>query len=339
MRRFTRSISGHTQWAVAKRGWRRIGRKRFRYVDAHDVPVTDEAQLERIRTLAIPPAWTEVWISPNPRARLQATGIDAAGRKQYLYSEAFRAAQEREKFESLLDFGRRLPRLRATTTRHLRLPPYEPEWTCAIAVSLINKAWFRVGSERHARSARTYGVTTLRKRHVSVSGDEIAFCFRGKNRKLVRRVVVNAALASRVEQLLDLPDGSRLFRFERDGELVHLTSEVLNEYIAENLGEGYTAKDFRTWGGTLQAAVELERVGSADSEAAATRVLGGVMRKVGEELGNTAAIARASYVSPVVVDHYLAGRTIADFRSSNGRPARLSQSERALIKLLRAPVG
>jgi DNA topoisomerase-1 len=307
-------------------------------VDAHDAPVTDDEQLERIRALAIPPAWSDVRISPNARARLQATGIDAAGRKQYLYSEAFRAAQEKEKFERLLDFGKRLPRLRATTSRHLRLMPYEPEWVCAIAVSLINKAWFRVGSERHVRSARTYGITTLRKRHVSVSGEEIAFCFRGKNRTLVRRTVVNAGLASRVEQLLELPAGSRLFRFERDGGLANLTSGLLNEYLAEGLGVDYTAKDFRTWGGTLQAAVELERIGSADSEAAAKRVLGEVMRKVGEELGNTAAVARASYVSPVVVDHYLAGRTIADFRSSNGRPARLSQSERALIRLLRAPV-
>jgi DNA topoisomerase-1 len=324
---------------VAKRGWRRLGRKRFRYVDARGAPVTGEAELERIRALAIPPAWSDVRISPNPGARLQATGIDAAGRKQYLYSEAYRAAQEKEKFERLLDFGRRLPSLRATTSRHLRLSPYEPEWVCAIAVSLINKTWFRVGSERHARSARTYGVTTLRKRHVSVSGDEIAFCFRGKNRRLVRRSVVNAALASRVEQLLELPDGSRLFRFERDGELAHLTSGLLNAYIAENLGEGYTAKDFRTWGGTLQAAVELEKIGSAESEAHAKRVLGEVMRRVGEELGNTAAVARASYVSPVVVDHYLGGRTIADFRSPNGRPARLSPSERALVRLLRAPVG
>jgi DNA topoisomerase-1 len=322
---------------VAKRGWRRLGRKRFRYVDAHEAPITDEEQLERIRALAIPPAWSDVWISPNPRARLQATGVDAAGRRQYLYSEAFRAAQERDKFERLLDFGMRLPRLRATTSRHLRLTPYEPEWVCAVAVSLINKAWFRVGSERHARSARTYGVTTLRKRHVSVAGDEVAFRFRGKNRQLVRRSIVNAALASRVEQLLELPAGSRLFRFEREGELANLTSDLLNEYIAENLGDGYTAKDFRTWGGTLQAAVELEKLGPRDSEAAAKRALGEVMRRVGEELGNTAAVARTSYVSPVVVGHYLAGRTIADFRSSNGRPARLSRSERALIRLLRAP--
>jgi DNA topoisomerase-1 len=309
-------------------------------VDARDRPVADEEQLERIRALAIPPAWSDVWISPNPRARLQATGVDTAGRKQYLYSAAHRAAQEREKFERLLDFGKRIPGLRARATQHLRLDPFELEWTCAVAVSLINKAWFRVGSERHAQSSRTYGVTTLRKRHVSVSGDEIEFCFRAKNRKLVRRTIVDAALADRVEQLLELQNGSRLFRFERDGELYDLTSATLNEYVAEYLGDGFTAKDFRTWGGTLLAAVELERRGPSPSERDAKRVLAQVMRKVGDELGNTAAVARESYVSPAVVDHYLSGRTISDFRSRNGsRPSRLSEAEYALTRLLRARIG
>ena len=320
---------------MARRGWRRLGRKRFRYVDAHDVAVTDEEQLERIEALAIPPAWTEVWISPNPRARLQATGVDAAGRTQYRYHESYRAAQERAKFERLRDFAKGLPRFRARTDRHLRLDPLEREWTCALAVGVINKAWFRVGSEQHARSSRTYGVTTLRKRHVTVDGDEIAFCFRAKNSKLVRRTIVNARLAEGVEELLALPNGSRVFRFERDGELFNLTSAMLNEYIGDNLGDGYTAKDFRTWGGTLLAAEELERRGLAESDADAKRMLAAVMRHVGSELGNTAAVARDSYVSPVVVEHYLAGRTIADFRSENGSvPRHLTSSEHALLELL-----
>jgi DNA topoisomerase I len=151
-------------------------------------------------------------------------------------------------------------------------------------------------------------VTTLRKRHVTVSGDEITFRFRTKNRRLVRRTITNATLAECVEDLLDLPNGSRLFRFERDGELANLTSALLNEYLAENLGEGYTAKDFRTWGGTLLAASELERRGPPETESEAKQALAAVMRHVGNELGNTAAVARASYVSPAVVDHYLAGR-------------------------------
>jgi DNA topoisomerase I len=325
---------------MARRGWRRLGRKRFRYVDAHDVEITDAEQLERIRSLAIPPAWTDVWISPNTRARLQATGVDSAGRRQYLYHPSYRAAQEREKFERLLDFAKRLPRLRSRTSRHLRLDPFEHDWTCAVAVGLINKAWFRVGSDRHARSSRTYGVTTLRKRHASVTDDTITFCFRAKNRKLVRRSITNATLAECVEQLLDLPNGSRLLRFERDGELADLTSPLLNAYLAEHLGDGHTAKDFRTWGGTLLAARELERRGPPESDPAAKRTLAAVMRRVGEELGNTAAVARASYVSPVVVDHYVAGRTLVDFRSDDGSGSKhLSASEEALLKLLATPVS
>jgi DNA topoisomerase-1 len=139
-------------------------------VDAHDAPITDGDQLERIQTLAIPPAWTDVWISPNARARLQATGFDAAGRKQYLYHESYRAAQEQAKFDRLLEFASLLPRYRARADRQLRAEELTRVWTCALAVTVINKAWFRVGSERHARSSRTYGVTTLTKRHVTVEG-------------------------------------------------------------------------------------------------------------------------------------------------------------------------
>ena len=325
---------------MARGGWRRLGRKRFRYVDAHGAPITDQEHLERIASLVIPPAWEDVWISPNARARLQATGVDAAGRKQYLYHPSYRAAQEREKFECLLDFAKRLPRLRARTGRHLRGDPYEREWTSAVAVGLINKAWFRVGSERHARSSRTYGVTTLRKRHVSVAGNEIAFRFRAKNRKLVRRSIVDPTLAERVELLLDLPDGSRLLRFERDGELAALTSPLLNDYLADHLGEGFTAKDFRTWGGTLIAASALEKHGPPDGENDAKRTLAAVMRHVGQELGNTAAVARDSYVSPRVVDHYLAGSTLADFRSPNGsQPRNLTKAEEALVRMLRTPAA
>jgi DNA topoisomerase-1 len=334
------SVSSGNSGNVARGGWRRLGRRRFRYVDSRGRAIQDDEHLERIAALAIPPAWTEVWISPNPHARLQATGVDSAGRKQYLYSAAFRAAQDREKYERLLAFAKALPRLRRRMSAHLRTDPFEPDWTCAVATGVINKAWFRVGSDRHARSSRTYGVTTLRKRHVTVSGDEIAFCFRAKNRRLVRRTITNEVLARSISALLDLPDGSRLFRFERDDELVPLTAPLLNEYLAENLGDGYTAKDFRTWGGTLVAATELARRGPAKDETQAKQSLAAVMRRVGDELGNTAAVARAAYVSPVVVEHYLAGTTLDDFRSVNGaRPARLTLDEQALLRLLRTPLS
>jgi DNA topoisomerase-1 len=318
-----------------RRGWRRLGRRRFRYVDSHDRPITDEEQLERIRALAIPPAWTDVWISPSHGARLQATGIDGAGRKQYRYHDSYRAARERAKFERLLEFGELLPTFRARADRHLRLDVRQREWTCALASSVINKTWFRVGSDRHARRSRTYGVTTLTKRHVTIAGDEISFCFRAKNRRLVRRSIASARLAAAFEELLALPGGGRLFRYARDEELVNLTSRVLNEYLEEHLGEGFTAKDFRTWGGTLLAATELERRGVAANEDDARKAIAAAMRKVGDELGNTAAVARASYVSPVVLESYVDGRTLADFRSQSGSPPRnLSASEAALLALL-----
>jgi DNA topoisomerase I len=318
-------------------GWRRLGRRRFRYVDSKGRPLEDEAARERIRSLVIPPAWEDVWISPNAGAKLQATGVDRAGRRQYLYHPDFRAAQERAKFDRLLHFAKALPALRSATSRHLKLGPYEREWACAIAVSLVNHAWFRVGTDRHTRASRTYGITTLTKRHVTIAGPEIRFSFRGKNRRPVVRVVENARLAEELGHLVELENGARLFRYERDGELFNLTSALLNEYLGEHLGNGFTAKDFRTWGGTLLAAVELGRRGPRESEAEATRVLTSVMRKVGDELGNTPAVARASYVSPRVVEHYLAGRTIEDFRPKPGsRTARMRADEVALLRMLRA---
>src|ERR687895_1369487 len=212
-------------------GWRRLGRRRFRYVDSHGRPIEDEAALERIRSLVIPPAWTDVWISPNAGAKLQATGVDAAGRRQYVYHPDFRAAQERAKFERLLHFAKSLPALRSRARRHLELGPYEREWACAIAVTLVNNAWFRVGTDRHARASRTYGITTLTKRHVTIAGDEIRFNFPGKNKRRVTRTVEDAKLARELEHLVELENGGRLFRYEREGDTFNLTSALLNEYL------------------------------------------------------------------------------------------------------------
>jgi DNA topoisomerase-1 len=325
---------------MARRGgWQRLGQRRFRYVDSRGRPVDDEERLERIRSLAIPPAWRDVWISPNPAADLQATGVDSAGRRQYIYSASYQARRQREKFDRLLHFASRLPDLRARTQSHLRLGPYEEEWACAIAVGIVNKAWFRVGTDRHTRASRTYWVTTLTKRHVDIDGDAIHFRFRTKNKALVQRTLRSPALARELGRLVAL-DGPRLFRFERDGDIVNLTAPRLNDYIAEHLGNGFTAKDFRTWGGTLVAATELARRGPAQDGDEAKHVLGRVMRKVASELGNTPAVAQASYVSPAVVDAYLGGQTLDDYRPRGGRgPARLSADERALLRLLRAAPG
>jgi DNA topoisomerase IB len=327
---------------MARRGgWRRHGRRRFRYEDARGNRITDDDALDRIEGLRIPPAWTDVWISPNRSAKLQATGVDAAGRRQYLYHPAFRAAQERKKYDRLVRFGELLPNLRERMAEHLALEPYEPEWTAAVALAFVNRAWFRVGSEQSARRARTYGVTTLRKSHASVRGDRVTFRFHAKHRVRVRSTVVDAVLADAVRSLLAYPKGTRLFRFERDGEPAILTGPLLNLYVAEHLGEGFTTKDFRTWGGTLAAAVALAEHGPPESAGGERTVLAAVMRRVGEELGNTPAVARASYVSPAVIEQWRDGRTLET--PSGRRPARvravaagLLPEEEALLTLLRS---
>ena len=328
---------------MARRGgWRRAGRKgRFRYHDARGNRITDPAKLERIEGLVIPPAWRDVWISPRPNAKLQATGLDAAGRRQYLYHPEYRAQQEQAKYDKLIRFAERLPDLRGRMAEHMDLEALERERVAAIAVRLINLGWFRVGSERYARTSRTYGITTLTKRHVEVRGSRIVFRYRGKHRVLVRTQLADAELAAAMRELLALRGGRRLFRYEWNGDLYNLTGTRLNEYVRTFLGEEFTAKDFRTWGGTLLAAIALAERGIPQSDAEARRSVAAVMRHVGERLGNTPAVARASYVSPAVVEQYLDGRTIDDFRPRHLRVVRardigLDQEEQALLSLLRS---
>jgi DNA topoisomerase I len=325
-----------------KGGWRRKGRKgNFHYVDSRGKRITDPEKLERIESLVIPPAWKDVWISPRPKAKLQATGVDRAGRRQYLYHPEFRARQEREKFDRLVKFAERLPELRKAMSKHMEQEPLSPEWTCAVAIRLINLGWFRVGTERYARNARTFGITTLRKKHVSVRGSRISFKYRAKNRAMVRTAVVDAELADALKTLRDLPGGRQLFRYERDGEYCNLTGANVNEYIRQYLGEEFTAKDFRTWGGTLLAAIAFAEQGPEETDSEAKRRVAAVMRAVGEKLGNTPAVARSSYVSPAVVEQYLDGRTIDDFRPRHlrvvgARDTGLDREERALLALLRS---
>ena len=288
----------------------------------------------------IPPAWSDVWISPSSTAKLQATGVDAAGRRQYLYHPDFRAQQEQAKYDALIRFAERLPQLRMAMAEHMALDPLEREWTSAIAVRLINLGWFRVGSERYARTTRTFGITTLTRRHVSVGRSRIVFRFRGKHRVWVRSAFTDAELAEAMRALLAAP-GSRVFKYRLDDALRNLTAQRLNDYIREHLGDEFTAKDFRTWGGTLIAALALAERGVAETPTEQKRVLAAVMRTVGEKLGNTPAVARASYVSPAVIDQYLDGRTLEDFRPRHlrvvgARDLELDAEEQALLSLLRS---
>jgi DNA topoisomerase I len=315
----------------------RRGRKgAFRYHDGRGREIRDAATIERIERLAIPPAWKDVWIASRPGAKLQATGYDAAGRKQYLYHPDFRAAQDQAKYDRLIRFGEKLPELRTAMAAHLDNDELDRERVCAIALRLIDLGWFRVGSDRHTRASGTFGITTLRKRHVSVRGNRIRLCYAGKGRTQVKTSVVDDELADAVRELLAVP-GSRVFRYARDGDLYDLTSRGLNDYVKAHLGPEFTAKDFRTWGGTLLAAIAFAERADAGGKGAVTAV----MRRVADRLGNTPAVCRQSYVAPAVVEQYLQGRTIADFRPRHlrvvgARQTGLEPEEQALLSLLRS---
>src|SRR3954469_4516163 len=258
-------------------GWTRKGRKgAFRYFDQTGKLITDPSKIERIEKLAIPPAWKNVSISPSGRAKLQATGYDKAGRKQYIYHVDFRASQEQAKYDKLIRFAEKLPELRATMAEHLDKDELDRERVSAIALRLINLGWFRVGSERYVRESRTYGITTLNKSHVSVRGSRIVFRFRGKHSALVRTQIVDSELAAAIKDLLALEGGRRLFRYEWEGDRYNLTSKRLNDYIQIYMGEEFTAKDFRTWGGTLLAALAFAERGVVESEAEQKRAVAAV---------------------------------------------------------------
>jgi DNA topoisomerase-1 len=296
--------------------------------------------VERINALAIPPAWKDVWIAPTARSKLQATGVDAAGRKQYLYHPDYRARQEQAKYDKLIRFAERLPQLREAMAEHMALEGLPPERVAAIAVRLINLGWFRVGTDRYAKTSRTFGITTITKRHVTVRGSRLSFKYRGKHQVMIRSAIVDQELADAMRELLAVP-GARVFQFESDGRYCNLESRRLNDYIREYMGEEFTAKDFRTWGGTLTAALELAETGVKDNPTAAKKAIADVMRKVGAKLGNTPAVARSSYVSPAVVEQYLDGRTVEDFRPRHlrvvgARDTGLDAEETATLSLLRS---
>jgi DNA topoisomerase IB len=327
-------------------GWTRKGRKgSFRYYDQRGREIRDAAKLERVDQLAIPPAWKDVWIAPGPRAKLQATGYDKAGRKQYVYHPDYRAAQEQAKYDNLIRFAEKLPDLRATMAEHLDNDELDRERVSAIALRLINLGWFRVGSERYAKESGTYGITTLTRRHVEIRGGRIRLAFKGKHAIHVRTEHVDEELAAAMRELVALRGGARVFRYEWEGEIYNLTSKRLNDYVKLYLGPEFTAKDFRTWGGTLIAGVAFAehaaKHGFPETATDEKRSVAAVMKRVASELGNTPAVARASYVSPAVVDQYLEGRTLEDFRPRHlrvigARDTRLDAEEQALLTLLRS---
>jgi DNA topoisomerase-1 len=297
-------------------GIRRIKRGRgFSYVGPDNERVTDAQTLDRIRSLAIPPAWTDVWICGSSRGHLQATGRDEKGRKQYRYHPRWREVRDEVKYERMIAFGKALPSIRARTNADLAGRKLSREKVLATVVQLLEGTLIRVGNETYARENRSYGLTTLRDRHVDVDGSEITFEFKGKSNTRHSVGLRDRRLARVITRLKDLP-GQELFQYvDDDGTRHSVTSDDVNDYLREITGEDFTAKDFRTWAGTVLAARALEEIGSFDSEAQAKSNVVAAIESVAKQLGNTPTICRKCYVHPTVIDAYLDGTMIETLKS------------------------
>lgn len=279
----------------------------FRYLDSHGDPVEDETTLARIKSLVIPPAWQDVWICAQANGHLQATGRDARGRKQYRYHPKWRTARDEVKYERMLKFGDALPAIRHEVDRALKLPGLPREKVLATIVYLLEATMMRVGNEEYARTNKSFGLTTLRNRHVKVDGSDVEFSFRGKSGVYHKVKVHDRRLAGIVKRTRDLP-GQELFQYvDEDGETHSVDSSDVNDYLRAITGEEYTAKDFRTWSGTVLAALALQEFEKFDSETQAKKNIVRAIESVAEKLGNTPTICRKCYVHPAVLDAYLEG--------------------------------
>ena len=279
----------------------------FAYVAADESLVKDHATLERIRALAIPPAWNDVWICASPRGHMQATGRDARNRKQFRYHTRWTALRDADKYARLIGFCRALPRVRRRVARDLRQPGLTQEKVIATIIKLMETTLIRVGNEEYARQNRSYGLTTLRDRHVRVRGNTVRLMFRGKTGKEVEAEVTDRRVARVVKQCQELP-GQDLFAYvDEEGARHNVTSQDVNDYLRDTTGEEYTAKDFRTWAGTVLAAVALRELEEFGSEAEAKRNVAAAIDRVAKRLGNTRAVARRSYVHPEVRESYMDG--------------------------------
>jgi DNA topoisomerase I len=281
--------------------------KHFSYIDLNERPIHDITQLKRFHLLAIPPAWTDVWICPSPHGHIQATGRDAKGRKQYRYHPRWREVRDETKYHRMIAFGEALPIIRERIARDLALHTLGRDRVLATVVRLLDKTAIRVGSEEYARSNRSFGLTTLRARHVDVEGATLHFHFRGKSGKEHAVDIKDPRVARAMKRLQDLP-GYEVFQYlDEQGRRHSIDSGDVNDYLRHISGENFTAKDFRTWHGTVVAACTLYDIGSFDSETQAKRNVTQAVEAVANHLGNTPAIARKSYVHPAVTEAYLNG--------------------------------
>lgn len=313
--------------------------EQFSYIGVDGQPITDEKTLQRIHSLAIPPAWTDVWICPHPRGHIQATGRDAKGRKQYRYHPQWRKVRDETKYHKMLTFGMALPTIRQKVAEDLQLGGLPREKVLATIVELLDITAIRVGNEEYARENQSYGLTTLRNRHVNVSGANIRLHFRGKSGKDHTYTVKDKKLARIVKRLQDLP-GHELFEYvDEQNEVRGVESADVNEYLRAVTQEDFTAKDFRTWWGTVIAVEALKDLGEAQTQTQAKKNITEAVKEAAQYLGNTPAICRKCYVHPQVLDAYLNGTLLKTLKAQEERRpqkalAGLHPEEVALMELL-----
>jgi DNA topoisomerase I len=282
----------------------------FVYYDNEEKQVRNKFTLDRLNSLAIPPAWRNVWICTQPNGHPQATGIDARGRKQYKYHPTWRSVRDEAKFERLLSFGRVLPKIRARVDRDLRLPDLARKKVIATVVRLLEISLIRIGNEAYAKENKSFGLTTMRNRHVAVKGSTVKFQFRGKGGKVHSVEVSDKRIARVVKKCQELP-GQKLFEYENSsGAIATIGSEDVNDYLQRVTGQPFTAKDFRTWAGTVFAALALSEFKKYDSQAEAKRNVVAAIEKVARQLGNTPAICRKCYVHPEILNSYMSGELV-----------------------------
>ena len=319
---------------------RRRAGKGFSYLGVDGKRISDPDRIAWFRRLAIPPAWTDVWISPIKRGHIQATGRDARGRKQYRYHPRWREVRDAAKYGRMVEFARALPRIRRATDRDLRRRGTPREKVLALVVRLLEATLIRVGNEEYAKENKSFGLSTLRQRHIDVSGSRLAFSFRGKSGKEHEVHVIDRRLARLVKQVQELP-GQVVFQYlDEDGRRQPIDSADVNAYLRDIAGDDFTAKDFRTWAGTVAASMALSEFTEIDSDADRKKAVVEAIEKVARQLGNTPTVCRACYVHPEVLESYMDG-TLVEALSQRARGAgrgahALKREEAAVLGLLQA---
>ncbi len=349
--RFGRTVQEHPAQSARAAGLRHVsdtqpgfGRRgagaRFRYIDAQGRAVRDAETLTRIRSLAVPPAWTEVWICPDERGHLQASGRDARGRKQYRYHRLWHEVRDENKYDRMIAFAAALKSIRRRTKRDLARPGLPREKVLAAVGQLLEKTFIRVGNEEYVRANGSFGLTTLHNRHVDVRGARVTFRFRGKSGREHDVGLEDPRLAAVVRRCRDLP-GQELFAYvDEAGQILQIGSADVNDYLREITGQDFTAKDFRTWAGTVLALRALQQVPEFESASEAKRNVVAAIESVAQTLGNTKAVCRKSYVHPALIDAYLDGSMMTIVpesarRNSTVRRDGLTSDETRLLAILK----